>query len=270
MAPEHPCQRSLYRVGIELGKSPYQKRLKGRIPERGCNLGFVSAGHGYFEDKLHGRQLVEAGSFLLQPRGYWHRFDPDPGTVWDEYWLQLRPEPVQAAFGDIVFKRPGVVMVGPRPDLIGLWRELYHAWPAYGARDPASAWVLLHRILFELRRAQQAAPLPTVDARMREADSWLRRRVTEAVIDLQGLAAELGMNYHAFRTAFKRHMGLAPKAYWLRLKMDRAEECLGIAGMSVTAVADYLGYDDPLYFSRQFKRIVGVAPSLYTGRGPSP
>ena len=45
--------------------------------------------------------------------------------------------------------------------------------------------------------------------------------------------------------------------------MQRARELLTLPNIRIKAVAARLCYTDPLYFSRVFKRIVGLPPEAY-------
>ncbi|MCK2169525.1 helix-turn-helix domain-containing protein, partial [Thalassospira xiamenensis] len=54
-----------------------------------------------------------------------------------------------------------------------------------------------------------------------------------------------------------------PMQAFQHLKITRACYLLDITDLSITQVAADLGYDDPYYFSRQFKKVMGVAPRDY-------
>jgi prepilin-type N-terminal cleavage/methylation domain-containing protein len=66
-----------------------------------------------------------------------------------------------------------------------------------------------------------------------------------------------------FFVLFKQRVGFTPIDYFIRLRMNRACWLLETTSMRVKEVAASLGYDDPLYFSRVFKTVNGVAPSDY-------
>jgi AraC-like DNA-binding protein len=77
------------------------------------------------------------------------------------------------------------------------------------------------------------------------------------------LAAQAGFTPSYFFHAFKRRTGSTPKNYFTRLRMQRACQLLEGSLLNVKEVASKLGYSDPLYFSRVFKSVKGVAPSDY-------
>ena len=52
-------------------------------------------------------------------------------------------------------------------------------------------------------------------------------------------------------------------AYFIHLKIRKACELLDQTELTVQEIAVAIGYDDPYYFSRIFKKIQGVSPSAY-------
>lgn len=76
-------------------------------------------------------------------------------------------------------------------------------------------------------------------------------------------AFQAGFTTSYFYAAFKRRTGYSPLDYFTRLRMMRACQLLESPLLNVKEVASQLGYRDPLYFSRVFKSVNGVAPSDY-------
>lgn len=77
------------------------------------------------------------------------------------------------------------------------------------------------------------------------------------------LAALVNVSPSHYFALFKRWTGSAPIDYFGRLRMRKACALLDTTEFSVTEVATALGYEDPFYFSRVFKSVVGVSPSRY-------
>lgn len=62
---------------------------------------------------------------------------------------------------------------------------------------------------------------------------------------------------------YKEMTGDTPINYLISLRMDKAKEILGEGHFSVQEVAKQVGYDDPYYFSKLFKKRYGCSPSEY-------
>lgn len=77
---------------------------------------------------------------------------------------------------------------------------------------------------------------------------------------------QMPFHYDYLRKRFKQEVGLTPREYLTELRMKKARTML--AGtfsreFTVNEVAQQCGFEDPLYFSRIFKKHNGVPPSCY-------
>ncbi len=77
------------------------------------------------------------------------------------------------------------------------------------------------------------------------------------------LADVFDMDQRQLSYYFKKFMGICPKKYLLQLRIKRAKELLIDHDRKVTEVARIVGYEDPFYFSRLFKRQTGYSPTEY-------
>ncbi len=85
-------------------------------------------------------------------------------------------------------------------------------------------------------------------------------------IDVRRLADVAGMSETHFRRTFRRLTGQSPHQYVTEARMWRAKELLSVGGFYIYEVARAVGYDDSLYFSRVFRKVVGVPPTHYGKR----
>lgn len=80
---------------------------------------------------------------------------------------------------------------------------------------------------------------------------------------LDAVAASLGYSKSHFIRLFQRATGNTPWRYILQLKIDKAKELLLDRRLSVQQVAHTVGMADANYFSRCFKRHVGLSPRAF-------
>ena len=78
---------------------------------------------------------------------------------------------------------------------------------------------------------------------------------------VESLAARANFSPRYFSKKFKEIMGQTIQSYIVETRIKRAEHLLHYTGMSVTEVADALGYNNIHFFSRQFKAYTGKSPS---------
>ncbi len=82
-------------------------------------------------------------------------------------------------------------------------------------------------------------------------------------ISVADLAEKLGINPSYLTRIFKQKHSKSPKDYILDHKIKRAKELLKNTDVSVTDIARSVGFDDPLYFSRLFKKRTTLTPTKY-------
>ena len=80
------------------------------------------------------------------------------------------------------------------------------------------------------------------------------------------LARMCHMSEVSFRKKFRQYAGMAPSAYILRQKLQRAKRLLRSGIYTVAQTAEAVGFDDPSYFSKVFKKHTGLLPGQYMRR----
>ncbi|WP_181438516.1 AraC family transcriptional regulator [Paenibacillus sambharensis] len=82
-------------------------------------------------------------------------------------------------------------------------------------------------------------------------------------MDMEELARDSGVSISRFYRAFRQYTGLSPHKYMTKLRMGESLRMLAEQGRSVTDVAHAAGYSDEFYFSRHFKKHMGLTPTEY-------
>ena len=77
------------------------------------------------------------------------------------------------------------------------------------------------------------------------------------------LASLEGLSESRFYTVFKEKIGCSPVEYINALRIERACNLLSSTPMSVGEVGANCGFDDNFYFSKIFKKKMGVSPTKY-------
>lgn len=76
-------------------------------------------------------------------------------------------------------------------------------------------------------------------------------------------AKEHNISISWFIRNFKHYTGVTPMQYILNKRIYNAEALLQNPQYNITEIASIVGYDNPLYFSRIFKKAKGISPSEY-------
>lgn len=110
----------------------------------------------------------------------------------------------------------------------------------------------------EARYRPQLAPSARLQRAIAHISKHYARHVPESEV---ALACE--MSPSRFCREFKAAFGLTYVEYLARHRVNEAKRLLGNLNMSVTDVAAAVGFSDPSYFTRVFRRVAGTSPTEY-------
>lgn len=103
---------------------------------------------------------------------------------------------------------------------------------------------------------------------LRDALEYLRNHFSE-LVSLDDVAAAAGVSSTHLSRLFRQELQLPFSDYLSSLRMEEAQRLLSESSLSIKEVGYAVGYQDANYFSRVFKRWVGVRPSEFSMRTSS-
>lgn len=98
---------------------------------------------------------------------------------------------------------------------------------------------------------------------MEEMENYIKKHMTEAVTAAE-LAERFGLVAPYLSKLFKEYSGYTPPQYLQKIRLDQAKKLLeSEQNYLAKDVAEMVGYPNPLYFSKVFKKNIGIYPSEY-------
>lgn len=212
------------------------------------------------------RWRVQPGQAIAIPPGAAHAYGASGERPWTIYWVHMAGAQVGR-----VARMLGVDAGRPlfNPGFDPALPPLYEAMIAQLSRGYAAAILLdasltLGRLVARLclDAARPEGGGVSVAGRIERALTLMEQNV-DGRIRVAELAASASMSPSHFAALFRRKTGFAVLDYFVRLKMQRAGYLLDSTTLPIKVIAAQLGFDDPLYFSRSFRRVHNCSPSAY-------
>ncbi|MEK8130684.1 AraC family transcriptional regulator [Paenibacillus filicis] len=243
-------------------------------------LHHVLSGRGTYTCADREYELGAGDTFLIEPDTL-VQYTADTEIPWHYRWIAFRGESAPGLLSQTGLGSRQLVVRTPRNRRIpALFRQVQEAFQTRAAGASLQAAGCLHLAMAEFARALQP-----VEPGQPAAESGGARVVQQALhylsaqyaepITIELMAEALGYNRAYLSTLFKSHTGVSPVTFLLRLRLDKARHLLRERPeLTVEQVASSVGFQDPLHFSKQFKRHYQTSPtdyrlSLLRGGGPS-
>ncbi len=233
-----------------------------RVRPRGCAETVVLlcvAGRGSvtIAGEVHHLSSATAIAIIAGAPHSYQASEDDPWTIW---WLHVRGTDAEELAVQTLGRQSPVTRLRSLDRVVALFDELVTSLerrlsPPQLLLASGIAWNLLTRIAADSIVPSEGSPLE-------RAMRYLETRV-DGNIQVSELAALVGMSPSHLSALFRQATGSGPAAFHTSLRMSHARNLLDTTSLPVREIAAAVGYADPLYFSRHFRRLHGLNPTAY-------
>ena len=249
----------------------YRLRTKERLPTwrpRGrldYQLLYVASGKTVVYFNGEPKEVAAGHMILFHPRQEQHYeyFAVDRPEV---YWVHFTGSDVRNILRhyDIPLDR-NVIYSGSSATYAYLFKEMINELQTCRTGYQELLEMYLRQIFLLVQRSWEERK-PTVSSYLQEEIDYARKYFNEHYnedISIEEYAQSRGMSVSWFLRNFKQMTMKSPMQYILAIRINNAVSLLETTDYNVTEISTIVGYENPLYFSRIFKKQKGVSPSEY-------
>lgn len=124
---------------------------------------------------------------------------------------------------------------------------------------------VIREIIYRLlkgRQGERLSHLVTSEVDTRRISSAVKqlRENIDQPLKIESLARELGMSVSGFHNHFKSVTAMSPLQFQKQMRLQEARRLMLAENMDVATASFRVGYEDPSYFSREYKKLFGTPP----------
>lgn len=93
--------------------------------------------------------------------------------------------------------------------------------------------------------------------------AFIEQRIDDEGLRIDDMADAVGMGRTAFYEKIRQLVGVSPSDFLRQVRMQRARQLVEKSSMTFSQIAYAVGFTDPKYFSKCFKKETGMTPSEY-------
>ena len=151
-------------------------------------------------------------------------------------------------------------IVPDKGELKDLWERCHQMQNGSNTELLAESLVLMTMANISVLQAQSQKYASTS---MESVRQYIDTHYNDASISLQSVSAKFGYNFHYVSRSFKEKFGKSFSEYLTFIRIHKACELMDEGLSNISNISNFIGYSDPLYFSRVFSKEIGSSPKQY-------
>ena len=240
-------------------------RPRGRLD---FQLIYIAAGkaHFHFGRNSEEETIVHAGHMVLYRPKEAQKYEYYAEDQTEVYWVHFTGSDVTnilRSYGLTDSKK--VFYCGSGSSYQNLFRAMINELQMCNDSYQEMLEMYLRQIFIRLQRHFEQTIMTDTSQIAEEIDKaivYFSEHYNEA-INVDAYAKQNRVSTNWFIRNFKMYTGTTPKQFILQKRINNAETLLQNKQYNIKEIAQIIGYDNPLYFSRIFQRTKGISPSEY-------
>jgi AraC family transcriptional regulator of arabinose operon len=254
---------------LYIGSLGYYPQARGHFTYRKKGLAenfifYCVDGHGWYKIENE-RYEVGPNEFFILPQNKEHAYGSDETRPWSIYWIHFGGTSLPD-FNTMQIVRDHFkpAYIKASDTIVALFNKIYQTLETGYSIDNLtfSNLCLSHYLTLFLYNAKHFDASVTKSDIISDAIRHMQENINSN-ITLQDLCSHFHYSPSRFSSLFKQRTGYSPIDYFIQLKMQKASQLLDFTDQSIKDVAFTFGFDDPYYFSRRFRKTIGVSPKKY-------
>lgn len=258
---EHPLVRTVYPTDVGFfprAAAHYREREEGADQ---YILIYCTDGKGIIEVEDQTYYMGKADAFCI-PRNRKHKYYADKSEPWSILWVHFKGENTEY----FPIEECKIVHINSRHSdnrMTVLFNLLFRVLERnYTLGNFIYISQVLSLILSEVYFREKVDESTSQNRHVTMVIRFMYQNLAKG-LTLEDISEEVQLSKSYLNSIFKQQTGHSPVEFFIHLKMQEACKLLKSTDMYIYEVSSQLGYEDQYYFSRIFKKVVGMSPKEY-------
>lgn len=240
----------------------FRERRKGTS---GNIIIYCVDGFGYYEAK--GEVVnIKKHDVLVIPANVPHKYGANPENPWTIYWMHVEGEKANLISGKI----PHIIHLNNEiPDLylnrIHMFDDIFNKISIYyNHKNIEYANLMVSNFLATI--FYQDLYLWKSDnsgEKLIDRSLDFMRKSVHKNLTLHDLSAHSELSVSQYSNIFKQKTSTSPMLFYIHLKVQKSCQLMENPAKRIKEIALDLGFEDQFYFSRVFKKVMGLSPARF-------
>ena len=207
---------------------------------------------------------LKPNNFIIIPPDLPHHYKSSLKNPWSIYWIHFKGKRASMLYERYSFDNEPTVKFIPydeqrTKDFLTIIQGLNHS---FENRSLEFANIKLMHYLSSFVYQSELNPKSQEKNLVNSSIEFMKNNLHNS-LSIQDLAANENLSTSRFSEVFKEKTGYPPVHYFIKLKIQKSCQYLYFTDLSIKEICTKVGFSDQYYFSRIFKKTMGVPPSRY-------
>lgn len=224
------------------------------------------AGEGFYKIGDADTTGLSAGQAVLLPPGITHTYGASLNNPWSVYWFHYVGTSAKALSDLLCRYQPLKTAKTELDTCVEMFRHCFALLKKPYQRDAyfsVCQMALAICSVLNCTAKQKDLQLTEKGDRAIQVATQFMKEHLHATLSLEQIAMAVNFSASHLHTMFKAATGQSPIQYFLHMKMQAAGKALYFTDRSIRDIAASFGIEDACYFSRIFKKVMGMSPIGY-------
>lgn len=234
-------------------------------------LHYVLNGQGYYKigSETH---TVGSNTIFLIPPEIMTTYAPNPADPWQYLWVEfngfnVKPL-VDSAFAPKEYVYRPTEFEKIRDEFSQMVDDCINWATDSSLKTVSHLLAIFHQLILEHRQPEETH-YDTDIYKVQSIVNYINNNLHDYNMTVKEISRKFFFNEAYLSRLFKKVMGMPPVRYIIEQRMQKACQMLNSKSFSITAISEAVGYKDPFYFSKEFKRLMKCTPTQYVNQLPT-
>lgn len=231
----------------------------------GCSqyiLLYCTKGTG--EIKVQGKTIIlKPNTFFILPKNVPHHYLSSQDDPWSIYWVHFMGDSA-----DFLFKRYAdtvndATLIPYDEQRIKSFDEIIQLLEdSFDERELEIINIKLLAFISSFIYQKEINPSIKENDVVSKSINFMKQNL-KARLSVEDFADQQHLSLSHYSRLFRAKTGSSPNHYFNQLKIQKSCQYLYFSDLNIKEICSEVGFDDPYYFSRLFKKLMGMSPAKY-------
>ena len=213
---------------------------------------------------LQGRIIeLKPNTYFIIPKNVAHHYKSSQIEPWSIYWVHFVGEYADLMYNRYLEKKMDLFSIPYDDRRITAFNEIFDLLEnSFEIRELEVINIKLQEFIASFIYYKEINPaFQDVDV-VSNSILFMKKNLGN-LVSVEELAAQQLLSVSHYSRLFRKKTGSSPNQYFNQLKIQQSCQYLYFSDRNIKEICVELGFEDPYYFSRLFKKLMGISPAKY-------